>query len=179
MDPGEGRTRGAGEVRCRPTDWGELGRTERTGDVVHIGRGHLPLASLASCFATVWDILLSGFDSSVEEGDGGGGGGGSREDWFTVDCRRERGSERMRTLHSVFFGVWGQSNGGSFTRFDRSPVAQRSIVLGLRVLEVHAVDGAAVHGGGALPRGLGPGGVVGDVGADGRGRRRVGALRLR
>lgn len=72
----------------------------------------------------------------------------------------------------------GQSNAGPFTRFDRSPVAQRSIVLGLRVLEVHAVDRAAVHGGGALPGGLGPGGVVGDVGADGRRRRRVGALRL-
>lgn len=70
-----------------PTDWGELGRTERTGDVVHVGRGHLPLASLASCFATVWDLLLSGFDSSVEKGDGGGGGGGGGEDGFTVDCR--------------------------------------------------------------------------------------------
>lgn len=59
------------------------------------------------------------------------------------------------------------------TRFDGGPVAQRSIVLGLRVLEVHAVDGAAVHGGRALPGRLGPGGVVGDVGTDGHGWRRV------
>lgn len=73
----------------------------------------------------------------------------------------------------------GRSNASSFTSFDRSPVAQRSIVLGLRVLEVHAVDGAAVHGGRALPGGLRPGWVVRYVGTDGRGRRRVSALRLR
>lgn len=100
--PQGGRSRGCGDLRCRPTDWGELGGTKRTRYVVHVGRGHLPLASLASSFATIWDILLSSFDSSVEEGDGGGSGGGGGEDGFTVDCRRARGSERMRTLHSVF-----------------------------------------------------------------------------
>lgn len=39
----------------------------------------------------------------------------------------------------------------SVTCFDCSPVAERCVVFGLRVLKVHAVDGAAVHGGGALP----------------------------
>lgn len=83
-----------------PTDWGELGGTERTGNVVHVGRG-----GLASRFASVWDVLLCGFDSPVEEGDGGGGGGGGGEDGFTVNWekrRRERERERMRTSHSLF-----------------------------------------------------------------------------
>lgn len=53
------------------------------------------------------------------------------------------------------------------TCFDSSPVAQRPVVLGLRLLEVHAVNGAAVHGGGALPRRLGPGGMVRDVRTNG------------
>lgn len=85
----------------------------------------------------------------------------------------------MRRLHSVLLACGDDGALGSVTCFDRSPVAQRSKVLGLRVLEVHAVDGAAVHGGGALPGGLGPGGVLRHVGADCRGRGRVGALRLR
>lgn len=65
------------------------------------------------------------------------------------------------------------------TRFDSGPVAKRSVVFRLRLLEVHAVDGAAVHGGRALPGRLGPGGVLGDVGTNGHGRRRVRSLSLR
>lgn len=86
-----------------PTNWGELGGTERTGDVVHVGRG-----GLASRFASVWDVLLGGFDSPVEERDGGGGGGGGGEDGFTVNWgkrrrERERESEDIAQLVS---GVW-------------------------------------------------------------------------
>lgn len=64
------------------------------------------------------------------------------------------------------------------TCFESSPVAERSIVFGLRLLEVHAVDGAAVHGGGALPGGLGPGRVVRDVGTYGHRWRGVCSLCL-
>lgn len=49
------------------------------------------------------------------------------------------------------------------TCFHSSPVAERSIVFGLRLLEVHAIDGAAVHSGGSLPGRLGSGGMVRDI----------------
>lgn len=63
--------------------------------------------------------------------------------------------------------------GGFITCFDSSPVAEGAVVFGLRVLEVHAVDGAAVHGGRALPGRLRPGRVVRDVGTNCHSRRRV------
>lgn len=115
----------------------------------------------------------------MEEGDGGGGGGRSGKDGFSVDCRRERDEPENKQTVECLFVVRVQSDAGSSTCFDCSPVAQRPVVLGLRVLEVHAVDGAAVHGGGALPGGLGPEGVVGDVRADGHGWGRLCTLSLR
>ena len=50
--------------------------------------------------------------------------------------------------------------------------------LGLGALQIHAVDGAADHGGGALSRGLGPGGRVRNVGAHGHSRGGLGPVRL-
>lgn len=64
------------------------------------------------------------------------------------------------------------------TCFDSRPVAKRAVVLRLRLLEVHAVDGAAVHAGRTLPGRLGPGGVVGDVGTNSHGGWRVCSLGL-
>lgn len=64
------------------------------------------------------------------------------------------------------------------TCFDSCPAAERSIVFCLRLLEVHAVDGTAVHGGRTLPGRLGPGGVVGDVGTNSHSWWRVCSLSL-
>ena len=65
------------------------------------------------------------------------------------------------------------------TCFDSSSVAERSIVFCLRLLEVHAIDGAAVHSGGALPGGLRPGGMVWDIGTHGHCWRGICSLCLR
>lgn len=77
-----------------PTDWGELGGTEGTGDVVHVGRRDLPVATLASSSASVCSILFNGFYPSLKERDGGRGGGGGGEDGLAVDCG-ETETEKM------------------------------------------------------------------------------------
>lgn len=137
----------------RVGDWGELSGTKGTRDVVHTGwRLDLPgdaLSSFSFSSFFICSFLPCCFcSSSLEERDGGWRSGGGGEDGFTVDC------------------------------FDSSPVAQRSIVFGLRLLEVHAVDGAAVHGSRALPGGLRPGGVVRYVGTYGHRWRGICSLRL-
>lgn len=77
-----------------PTDWSELGGTEGTGDVVHVGRRDLPVAALASSSASICGILFNGFYPSLKERDGGRGGGGGGEDGFAVDCG-ETETEKM------------------------------------------------------------------------------------
>lgn len=165
-----------------PTNWSELSGTERTRDVVHAGwRDDLGITAFSSSSPFTPFFLSSCFHCSTsrEERDRGRGRGGGGEDGLTVDC----GHIRNRSWH-VF--TCGQQCSPSVdicknyisicfvnTCFDSSPVAERSIVFGLRLLEVHAIDGAAVHSGRTLPGRLGSRGMVRDIGAYGHCRRGI------
>lgn len=87
-----------GFENAAPTNWGELGGTEGTGDVVHVGRRDLPVATLAASSASVCSILFSGFPPSLKERDGGRGGGGGGEDGFAVDCGETETEKKKRPL---------------------------------------------------------------------------------
>lgn len=103
-----------------PTDWSELGGTEGTGDVVHVGRRDLPVATLASSSASICSILFNGFPPSLKERHGGRGGGGGGEDGFAVDCggteKMGRGFCVMATVptHGTLCRVCGRIDGALF-----------------------------------------------------------------
>lgn len=159
-----------------PTDWGEFGGTEGTRDVVDIGWGQNPSIAALPSFSSICHILFTCLygSSSLQKRDGRWRCGGAGEDRFTIDYREGYGFFMIvpvTTLNTDLLESW-------VTCFDRCPVAKWSIVFRLRLLEVHAVDGAAVHGGRTLPGRLGPGGVVGNIGTDGHRRWKVGSLSL-
>lgn len=159
-----------------PTDWGEFGGTEGPRDVVDIGWRQNPSIAALPSFSSICHILFTCLhgSSSLQKRDGRWRRGGAGEDRFTIDYGEGHGFliiVPVTTLKTDLLESW-------VTCFDRCPVAKRAVVFRLRLLEVHAVDGAAVHGGRTLPGRLGPGGVVGNVGTDGHRRWKVGSLGL-
>lgn len=136
-------------VSGEPTNRRQLGGTEGTREAVHAGRRK--------------DRAVSGLVLR----DGGRG----RDHRLPVDC----GDRADSGTGGQPYRTCGRAEAVP-TCPDGGPVPKRARVLGLRLMQVHAVDGAAVHGGGALPGGLRPGRLLRDVGTHRHRRRGVGPL---